>query len=472
MTMGLPPNFLWGGAIAANQAEGAYDINGRGMVLADILPAGKKRFAAYDQQITETIQHDYGYYPNREGIDFYHRYKEDIRLFKEMGFKALRISISWSRIYPTGEETAPNLEGLAFYHSLIDVLLKNNIEPIVTINHFDTPLHLAIKYNGWSSRELVEYYKKYCQTLFQAFKGKVHYWITINEINMVLHVPTLGGALSVTEENRQQECYQAAHHQLVASSLACKIGHEVDEENKIGCMIASGIVYPNTCAPLDVLAAQEKNREKYFFTDIQVRGKYPSYSKEWFQDKKIQLKIEPSDLQLLKENTVDFISLSYYSSGVASADETLNQKLKEGNAFATLENPYLEESEWGWTVDPIGLRITLNELYDRYQKPLFIVENGLGAKDELTSQGEIHDSYRINYLEQHISEMKKSIAEGVDLMGYLAWGCIDLPSSSTGEMSKRYGMIYVDRKDDGSGSLRRFRKDSFYWYKKLIENNK
>lgn len=467
----LKNDFLWGGALSANQAEGAYDVNGRGLNLADILPSGKKRYQAYDQDILKTYQTDYGYYPNRKGIDFYHKYPEDIQLLKELGIKALRISISWTRIFPTGEEIEPNEEGLKYYDHLIDLLLEKKIEPIVTINHFDTPLSLSIKYGGWRDRRVVDCYKNFCEVLFKRYKGKVRYWITINEINMILHVPSLGGVIRFKEgENIEQIKYQAAHHQLLASAWACKIGHMVDKENKLGCMLAAGEVYPKTCDPVDIYEAQKKNRENYMFIDVQVFGKYPSYAYKIFKDKKIELNISKSDQELLENNTVDFVSFSYYSTNVASGYKENYKDIRQNNAFSSLPNPYLKETKWGWTIDPLGLKITLNELYDRYRIPLFIVENGIGAKD-IFDHGIIDDDYRIEYMQQHIKAMKDAVEEGVDLMGYLLWGCIDIVSSSTGQMSKRYGVIYVDLDDEGKGTLKRYKKKSFDWYKQVIESN-
>ncbi len=464
--------FLWGGAIAANQCEGAYLADGKGESVIDVLPAGKKRFEAM-ADLKKTLEMDYGYYPSHEGIDFYHHYQEDIALFAEMGFRALRISISWPRIFPTGEDKEPNEKGLRFYDSLFTELKKYAIEPVVTINHFDTPLALVKKYGGWRDRKVIDAYLRYCQVIFERYRDDVTYWITINEINMVLHIPAMGAGLLLEKgENEEQVKYQAAHYQLLASAGAVKLGKEINPKFQFGCMLAAGQVYPNTCDPLDVLESQKRNREHYFFIDVQARGAYPSYSKRLFNENGINLDITEEDKKLLAENTVDYISFSYYSSRLTSADKELMKKATAGNAFATLKNPYLRESEWGWTIDPVGLRITMNELYDRYQKPLFIVENGLGAFDQMKEDGQVEDDYRIDYLQQHIDQMKEAIEDGVELLGYLAWGCIDLVSASTGEMSKRYGFIYVDREDDGSGSLKRYKKKSFDWYKKIINQNR
>lgn len=467
----FPEDFLWGGAISANQTEGAYLEDGKGLSPVDILPSGSLRWDALTD-IQKTMEVEYDFYPSHVAIDFYHRFKEDIQLFKEMGFKCFRFSISWPRIFPKGDDPAPNEKGLQFYDNVISELLKNGIEPIVTINHFDTPIELSKKYGGWKNQKLVDLYVNYCNVLFNRYKGKVKYWMTFNEINMILHIPAFGGGLTFEEgENPNQVKYQAAHHQLVASALATKIGHEIDPEYKIGCMLAAGTVYPNTCHPEDILKAQEKNRENYFFIDVQAKGEYPSYSKRIFEEMGVNITITEEEKAILKENTVDYIGFSYYSSRLTSADPEVLKNLNHGNAFATLPNPYLKKSDWGWMIDSIGLRVTMNDLYDRYNKPLFIVENGLGARDKIERDGSIEDEYRIEYLRQHVKQMKEGIHDGVELIGYTPWGCIDSISATTGEMSKRYGFIYVDRDDQGNGTLERIKKQSFYWYKNVIESN-
>lgn len=469
--MSFPKDFLWGGATAANQCEGAYNVEGRGLANVDVQPHGKERFAVSNGTRRMLSLEDSYYYPGLDAIDFYHNYKEDIKLFAEMGFKVFRMSIAWTRIFPNGDEEYPNEAGLLFYENVFKELKKYNIEPLVTITHFDCPIYLTKKYGSWKNRKMIEFYEKLVHVLFTRYKGLVHYWLTFNEINMLLHLPFTGAGVLVDEgENRDQVLYTAAHHELVASALATKIAHEIDPENKVGCMLAGGNTYPNTPNPNDVWMSIQKDRENYFFIDVQSRGSYPSYLLKELERKNVVIPFENGDRELLKENTVDFISFSYYSSRLTSADETIKNKT-DGNVFATLKNPYLQASDWGWQIDPLGLRITLNSLYDRYQKPLFIVENGLGAKDELVD-GTVEDDYRIEYLRKHIQAMKDAIElDGVDLMGYTAWGCIDLISASTGEMSKRYGMIYVDRDDFGNGTLKRYKKKSFDWYKQVIQSN-
>lgn len=467
----MPDNFLWGGATAANQIEGAWNEGGRGLANVDLLPQGHTRDNVMSGRAVKWEFDPALRYPATEGIDFYHHYKEDIRLFAEMGFKCFRLSIAWSRIFPNGDEAVPNEEGLRFYENIFRECRSYGMEPLVTICHFDCPIGLIRSIGGWRNRDMIGHYVWLCHVLFTRYKGLVKYWITFNEINMILHAPFMACGLTVSEEeNALQTKYQAAHYELVASALAVQLAHEIDPENKIGCMIAAGDIYPNTCAPEDVWAAALGNRENYFFIDVQMRGCYPSYAEKEFAKNGLILDRTEADDKALAAGTCDFISLSYYSSSLVSADPSV-MEMTEGNLFPTLRNPYLCASEWGWQIDPLGLRITLNSLYDRYQKPLFIVENGLGAKDILTNDT-VEDDYRIDYLRQHIQALHDAVCEdGVDVIGYTTWGCIDLVSASTGEMSKRYGFIYVDMDNDGSGSLRRYKKKSFDWYKKVIASN-
>ena len=461
MAIKFNDDFLWGGAIAANQCEGAYLEDGKGLSIQDIMPNGVVGDIS-DEPIEENLK--------LIGIDFYHRYKEDIKLFAEMGFKTLRFSIAWSRIFPKGDEKEPNELGLQFYDNVIDECLKYGIEPLVTLSHYETPLHLSKTYDGWRSRKLIGFFENYCRVVFERYKDKVKYWLTFNEINAVIHFPLMGaGIYTPKSELSKQDVYQAAHHELVASALVVKLAHEIMPEAKIGCMVLGVVNYPMTPNPDDMIASMERDRDLMFFTDVQVRGKYPRYTKKLFRDLDVKIEMEPGDEDILK-NTVDFISFSYYSSRLTSADPEVNKET-QGNVFATLKNPYLEASEWGWQIDPLGLRITLNSLYDRYQKPLFIVENGLGAKDELINET-VEDDYRIEYLREHIKAMKDAVElDGVDLIGYTTWGCIDLVAASTGQMSKRYGFIYVDRDDEGNGTYKRYKKKSFGWYKKVIASN-
>lgn len=466
----FPDGFLWGGAIAANQAEGASFEGGKGLTTVDMIPHGAHRLAVKTGQEKRFQLKEDEFYPSHQAIDFYHRYKEDIALMAEMGFTVFRTSIAWSRLFPNGDEVTPNAEGIAFYRDVFAECKKYGIEPLVTLCHFDVPMHLVVEYGSWRNRKMVEFFTRYARTCFEAFDGLVKYWLTFNEINILLHSPFSGAGLVFEEgEDQEQVKYQAAHHELVASALATKIAHEVNPENQVGCMLAGGNFYPRTCKPEDVWAALQKDRENLFFIDVQARGAYPSYTKRVFAEKGIVIAKEAGDDQILK-NTVDFVSFSYYASRCASADMNDNNS-SAANIVKSLKNPHIEVSEWGWGIDPLGLRITMNMMYDRYQKPLFLVENGLGAKDEINAQGEIIDDYRISYLREHIHAMGEAIRDGIPVIGYTSWGCIDLVSASTGEMSKRYGFVYVDRDDSGNGTLDRKRKQSFWWYKKVIASN-
>ncbi|MFB5762808.1 6-phospho-beta-glucosidase [Paenibacillus medicaginis] len=468
----FPSDFLWGGAIAANQAEGAYLEGGKGLTIVDLLPTGEHRRAIMKGNVPSFTPLEGQFYPSHEAIDFYHRYKEDMVLFAEMGFKALRVSISWARIFPTGEDETPNEAGLQFYDDLFDEMLKHNIQPVVTLAHFDVPVYLIEKYGSWRNRKLVYLFETYSKTVFNRYKDKVKYWMTFNEINMLLHLPFLGAGLVFKEgDNIKEIQYQAAHHQLIASALATKACHEIIPDGKIGCMLAAGSFYPYTCNPKDVFQGMEKDRESYFFIDVQSRGEYPGYAKRFFKDHNLNIVMEPEDAAILKNHTVDYIGFSYYSSRTTSTDPEVVKNMTSGNVFGSVANPYLDKSEWGWTIDPRGFRITANQLHDRYQKPLFVVENGLGANDEVSPDGEINDDYRIDYLKRHIAEMGEAIKDGVEIIGYTSWGPIDIVSASSGEMKKRYGYIYVDRDNEGKGTLARRKKKSFDWYKNVIQSN-
>jgi 6-phospho-beta-glucosidase len=451
-------DFLWGGAIAANQVEGAFDQDQKGLSTSDMLPNG---ILSPHQTRSERA-------PGIKdvAIDFYHRYPEDIQLFKEMGFNCLRLSIAWTRIYPNGDESEPNEAGLAYYDKIFDELAAHNIQPFVTLSHYEMPYALVENYDGWASRKLIGFFERYAKTVFERYKSKVKLWLTFNEINMSLHAPFTGVGLQ--EDANEQAIYQAIHHQLVANANVVNLCHEVNPEAKIGNMLLGAINYPCTCNPDDVIAAMHENNKWLFFGDVQTRGQYPGYMKRYFRENDIHIEMNAGDLETIASASVDFISFSYYASGCASADP----KQKEvGNIVDSVPNPYLEKSQWGWLIDPKGLRILLNFLYDRYQKPLFIVENGLGARDEPDSEGEVHDDYRIDYLNDHLVQAHEAVLDGVELMGFTSWGPIDLVANSTAEMSKRYGFIYVDRHDDGSGMLSRKRKKSFHWYQQVIRSN-
>ena len=461
--MQFPKDFLWGGAVAANQCEGAYNEDGKGLDIQDLMPRGISG-SLTAEPTPDNLK--------LQAIDFYHRYKDDVKLFAEMGFKVFRTSIAWSRIYPNGDDEVPNEKGLLFYDALFNECHKYGMEPLVTISHYETPLHLAKKYDGWKSHELINFYERYVRTIFARYKDKVKYWLTFNEINSVLHQPLLsGGIFTPKEKLTEGDLYQACHHEFVASALATKIAHEMMPKAKIGCMILAMPIYPLTPAPEDILEVMKEDHFNDFFGDMHARGVYPGYMKRYFREKGIVIKMTAEEEALLKKNTVDFISFSYYVSICAGR----GGEEGGGNILGGKKNPYLKASAWGWQIDPVGLRYTLNRFYDRWQKPLFVVENGIGAKDELIEDGRggktVDDDYRIDFLAAHLRELGKAMEDGVPVLGYTAWGCIDLVSASTAQMSKRYGFIYVDRNDDGSGTLTRYKKKSFYWYKNVIASN-
>ncbi|SBO10909.1 6-phospho-beta-glucosidase BglB [Vibrio mediterranei] len=452
----FPDNFLWGGAIAANQVEGSYNLDGKGLSTSDMLPSGILSPHQTRDERTPGIKD--------LAIDFYNRYPEDIALFDEIGFNCLRLSIAWTRIFPNGDDTQPNEAGLAYYDRLFDELAKYNMTPFVTLSHYEMPYALVENYGGWGNRKLIEMFERYVTTVFERYKDKVKLWLTFNEINMSLHAPFTGVGLQ--EDATEQEIYQAIHHQLVANAKAVKLCQKIVPNGKIGNMLLGALNYPYTCNPDDVIAAMHENNKWLFFGDVQTRGQYPGYMLRYFRENQIELDIHDGDLETIAQASVDFISFSYYASGCASADP----KQKEvGNIVDSVPNPYLEKSQWGWLIDPKGLRILLNFLHDRYQKPLFIVENGLGARDEIDANGNIEDDYRIKYLNDHLVQAREAIEDGVELMGFTSWGPIDLVANSTAEMSKRYGFIYVDRHDDGNGTLERKRKKSFHWYQEVIK---
>lgn len=473
--MKFPKGFLWGGATAANQVEGAWNADGKGPSVPDMMTSGNR---VVSRRVTEHLEKG-AFYPSHEAIDFYHHYEEDIALFAEMGFKCFRMSINWTRIFPTGMEDKPNEKGLDFYNHVFDCCRKYRIEPLVTISHYELPYALVQKYNGWVGREVIDCFEKYCKVIFERYKEKVKLWLTFNEINCatfptgtVLETSNIKGYTGsfIVENDCPQERFQALHHQLVASARVVRYAHERYPHFKMGNMICFLTAYPYTCSPDDVIKTQKHMQMiNWFCSDVQVRGVYPGYAKRYFTENNIHIHMDKGDLEDIKAGTVDFYTFSYYMSNCVSSDPSIEHS--NGNMLAGAKNPYLASSDWGWQIDAKGLRYTLNEIYDRYQIPLMVVENGIGAYDHKDEDGKIHDSYRIDYLRQHIEQMGEAIEDGVELLGYTPWGCIDLVSASTGEMAKRYGMIFVNKFDDGSGDLRRERKDSFYWYQKVIATN-
>jgi len=459
----FPPGFLWGGATAANQVEGAYDEGGKGLSIQDVMPRGIAG-PPTEEPTPDNLK--------LVGIDFYHRYAEDIALFAEMGFRTFRFSIAWSRIFPQGDEAEPNEEGLAFYDRVLDELERHGIEPLVTISHYETPLALARKHDGWVSRAMIDHYARYARTLFERYGSRVRYWLTFNEINSVLHAPFLsGGIVTPKDQLSPTDLCQAVHHELVASALATKIAREVAPDAQIGCMLIAMPTYPLTPDPADALAVMQADHLNLAFGDVHCRGEYPGYFLRHLREQGVELEVTEEDRATLR-HTVDFVSFSYYMSLCESADPDV--KAGEGNLMGGVPNPTLEASEWGWQIDPVGLRIVMNQFWDRWRKPLFIVENGLGAKDELVEvdgRRTVVDDYRIAYLDDHLVQVGEALRDGVDVLGYTTWGCIDLVSASTAQMSKRYGFIYVDRDDDGSGTLERYKKKSFDWYAEVIRTN-
>lgn len=463
--MALPDDFLWGGATAANQMEGAYLAGGKGLSIADVEMGSRH---GVPREIHDAV-HAGSYYPSHEGIDFYHRYREDIALMAEMGFTCFRLSINWPRIFPNGDEAEPNEEGLAFYDHVFDELLAHGIQPVVTLSHYETPLHLVQEYGSWRNRALIDHFARFAETVFRRYRDKVTYWMTFNEINETMNQaePYHQAGIRLQPGERAEEVkVRASHHMLLASARAVQIGHEVNPAFKIGCMVQYPTTYARTCDPRDVLAQRFHMMPDYYYTDVICRGRYTNLCRAQLKRLGVAgIPFEKGDCELLAAGTVDFIALSYYFSSVASStgDDRIDVKR---------DNPYLERSAWDWPIDPMGLRIGLNELYDRYQMPLFVVENGLGAIDTPNRDGIIEDDYRISYLSSHIEALKAAVElDFVDVIGYTSWGPIDIVSVGTGEMRKRYGFIYVDKDDEGHGTLARTRKKSFSWYRRVIATN-
>ena len=481
----FPEGFLWGGATAANQFEGGYDADGKGLSVPDIITGGT---VDTPRIVTPAGVRPGTYYPSHEAIDFYHHFEEDIDLFGEMGFKCFRLSTQWARIIPDGEGE-PSQAGIDFYRKVFEACKRNGIEPLITISHYEFPLALSHKYGGWDNPKVIDLFVDFCKLLFTEYKGLVKYWLTFNEINCAMMggfgniyglgiLPPEDGPVPFgpCDWDDPQRRYEGLHNQFVASAKAVKLAHEIDPANKVGCMIAGNACYPRTCRPTDVQMATEVMRENNFYCgDVHVRGAYPVWAANqiWKRDGvdvDRMNELAARDAQILKEGVVDFYSFSYYMSATAGVPDPDSEK-SGGNIFGGMGNPYLKASDWGWPIDPEGLRWYLESVYDRYQIPLMIVENGLGANDERGEDGKFHDDYRIQYMRDHIVEMGKAIEDGVDLMGYTMWGCIDLVSASTGEMKKRYGFIYVDKDNDGNGDLHREKKDSFDWYRRVCESN-
>jgi 6-phospho-beta-glucosidase len=464
---GFPKDFLWGGAVAANQCEGAYNYQGKGLSVADInefradLPLEKRSNAEITTKyIEEALASKTGIFPKRWGINFKETYPEDLKLLGDMGLKLFRTSIDWSRIFPNGDESEPNEAGLRFYDQLIDEIIANGMEPMITLSHYEMPLKLTLNDTGWYSRAVMEHFVRYCKVILKRYQGKVNYWIVINQINLIGHESF--NHLGIAEDkvsNLLEAKYQGIHHMMVASALVTEYAHQIDPSYQVGMMLCGGPEYAATCQPEDVLATLKINQMQYFFADVLLRGYYPGYAWRYFAEHNIQLEFGEGDEAALK-HTADYLSFSYYYTQICDAQHSEPYRNKE-----------LPANPWGWTIDPLGLRTLLNSFYDRYQCPIFITENGIGCYDQLTEDGKIHDDYRIDYYRAHIEQMKEAIKDGVDLRGYCAWGPIDIISCSSSEMSKRYGFIYVDQDDYGKGSQKRFLKDSYHWMKQVIASN-
>lgn len=478
MHRAFPKDFLWGGATAGSQYEGGYGLGGKGSSTSDIeyfQPSEvrktlKEKRVPTREDVLKSMDDTLNYYPKRFGSDFYHRVDEDIELMAELGFKAYRMSLSWPRIFPKGDEENPNKEGLRFYEHIFKKLREKHIQPVVTLSHFEFPIHLALEYDGWINRKTIGFFERYVKTVFERYKDYVKYWITFNEINILNYSGFLSaGITSDSVHDSKAGYYQAAHHQFIGSALAVKWCHEIIPDAKIGAMLSRRYTYPKTSKPEDVYENYRSSQLTQFYSDVQVRGEYPRYMNRHFDELGISIKVEEGDLDLIKNNTVDFLSISYYSTGVVSA--VPEDDFVAGNLAPSERNSFLEQTEWGWQIDDIGLRTCLNDLYDRYRVPIFIVENGLGAVDIVEEDGSINDEYRIHYLKRHIQQVQEAILDGVEVMGYTIWGWIDLVSLTTSQMEKRYGLVYVDADDYGQGTYDRSRKKSFDWYKGVIESN-
>jgi 6-phospho-beta-glucosidase len=468
---GFKNDFLWGGAVAANQCEGAWQEGGKGWSVADILqfrndlPLNKK----YNEEdttehIREAMQDKEGFYPKRRGIDFYHTYKDDLKLLKGMGINSFRTSIAWTRIFPNGDEEIPNEQGLKFYDALIDEIITNEMEPVITVSHYEMPLNLTLKYTGWYSREVIDFFVRYCQVLFDRYGKKVKYWILVNQINLIVHESF--NHLGIAEDkvdNLLEAKYQGVHNEMVACAKATRYARENHPNLRIGMMFTDAISYPATCRPEDVFANYRRNQMEYFFGDVLLRGRYPGYAFRFFDDQGIHIEFGKDDEKILK-TTADFMAISYYLTRIADAESVKKKK-------TAYDNPFIQTNAWGWGIDPIGLRTKLNMYWDRYHMPIMIAENGLGHFDEVEKDGSVHDDYRISYLRDHIKQMREAVLDGVDMFGYFPWGPIDIVSCTSSEMSKRYGFIYVDIDDYGQGSGKRSFKDSYFWYKKVVTSN-
>lgn len=484
--MSFPKNFLWGGAIAANQCEGAWLEDGKQPNVTDVLVGiMNKPDLKWNEQTSkwEMALDPNKAYLSHEAIDFYHRYKDDLKLMAGMGFNTFRTSIAWGRIFPNGNETIPNEAGLAYYDDLINTMIELGMEPVITLSHYETPLYLLTEFGGWSNPKLIEYWTNYVTTVFTRYKGKVKYWLTFNEVNNMRHNSFVAaGILSLNPIDKENPClisdqekWQGYYNLCVANALTVKICSEIDPQAKVGCMLTSSCVanYPYDCHPDSVFGALNYQRFAHFyFGDPFCLGEIPGYVKRYWREHDCAPQMDEEGLALIKKYTVAFFALSYYRSSTVDQEMAKNLSIKgDTGGILGRKNPHLQETEWGWPIDPKGLRYVLNVLHDRYHLPLLIVENGIGLNESLDDKGQLDDPERMKYVEAHLKEVHEAILDGCDVFGYQYWGPIDLVSAGTGEMKKRYGFIYVDRHNDGTGTLKRYIKNSYYRYKEIIESN-
>lgn len=472
-------SILWGGATSASQYEGGWQEGNRGMDTQDCRPYQKRSSNATTttRLLTQTtidqakaVSVDSGY-PFRKGSDGYHHIHEDMDLLEELGLDIYRLSISWSRLYPKGDEEEPNPEGIAYYNQIFNRIRNNNMKVFLTMNHYAVPLYLVEHYGGWTNRKLITFYLRFAKTVFEQWGDCIDYYLPFNEINAGYFSPYNGVGLVRKEDSPydQSLVFQSLHHQFVASAKVIQLGHEM-VKGSFGCMIACFCYYPYSCKPEDNMKLiNEENVNQWFCMDVLSRGAYPHYIWRFFEERGIHIEISAEDKQVLKDHTADFVSISYYQSSVISVEE---KEKTAGNLVVSTINPYLKATKWGWQIDPIGLRISLNKVYDRYQKPVFISENGLGSEDILDANNHIHDAYRIAYLQEHFEQIHEAVKDGVEVLGYIMWGIIDIVSAGSCEMEKRYGVIYVDADNEGNGSYARYKKDSFAWYQNYIKEQK
>lgn len=460
--------FLWGASTSAFQVEGAYDEKGKGLTTADIRSFKKSDIMA----------------DTKVAMDFYHHWEEDLKLLKEMGAKAYRFSISWARILPNGDDEKPNEEGLVFYENIINRLMEYKIEPIVTLYHFDLPYALVKKHNGWASRSCIDAFVRYANIVFERYKGKVKFWLTINEQNILAVNPSMMGIEAETVQESFKLCATGYYHMFLANAKVINLCHEKIPGAKIGPAVSYPTIFSMTPKSSDQIAAD--NAQKYMAQsalDIYIHGAYPEYYLTMLRKNHMEPHFLEGDQELLKSAKPDYIGLNWYVSMAGRAPEkkveTELKNVDKGQAsyeemtgampfeFEMCDNPYTPYNEWHWNYDPVAFRFALRKFEDMYHMPCLITENGCGHRDEI-EEGSVHDTYRIEYLKQHIEQMKLAIEEdGVQVFGYCPWSFLDVLSSSDG-VAKRYGLVYVDRDEFDLKHLKRIPKDSYYWYRDRI----